>query len=102
VAPFSGRKERLERYFAALGDLVRAAVEETAAACFEEVILDLTDLPREPQRAVQLLTGVDGEATRLGLRLRLVGPADVAALLQSFADTAQMPLFPTVAEAQAA
>jgi hypothetical protein len=73
-----------------------------AAACFDEFIVDVSAMPRDPQRTAQLITVVEGQGKKFGMELRLVGPEDVAKQLKSFAETSGMAVFTSIDEARAA
>jgi two-component system cell cycle response regulator len=102
VAAFQGRAERLEKYYTRVSELLNGGIETVAAACFDELIVDVSAMPRDPQRVAQLITAVEGQGKKFGLELRLVGPEDVAKLLKSFAETSGMAVFTSIEEARAA
>jgi DNA-binding response OmpR family regulator len=102
VAAFQGRAERLEKYYTRVGELLTGGIETVAAACFDEFIVDVSAMPRDPQRTAQLITTVDANGKKFGMQLRLVGPDDVAKLLKSFAETSDMAVFNSVEAARAA
>jgi two-component system cell cycle response regulator len=99
---FTGKEDRVDRYYARLVELSRGALEKAAAACFDEAILDLSAAPLKAERTVRAVLEVDRLARKLGLGLRLVGGKDVAKVLTGFADTAAMPFYASVKEARAA
>jgi DNA-binding response OmpR family regulator len=102
VAAFQGRAERLEKYYTRVSELLGGGIETVAAACFDEFIVDVSQMPRDPQRTAQLVMTVDGHGKKYGMQLRLVGPDEVAKLLKSFAETSGMPVFTTIEDARAA
>lgn len=102
VGSFSGRQDRLDRYFTRLAPLVKAAIQEVAEACFETVILDGAKLPDEAARTAQLVQEAAGHAKKFGLRLCLVGSQTVAKSLKAFTETADIPVLSTLEEARAA
>jgi two-component system cell cycle response regulator len=102
VAAFQGRSERLEKYYTRVSELLTGGIETVAAACFDEFIVDVSQMPRDPQRTAQLITTVDTHGKKYGMELRLVGPEEVAKLLKSFAETSGMAVFTSVDEARAA
>ena len=97
-AVFSGREERLDRYFRRLQTLGTTALEQLASACFEVAVLDTSPLPRRADRTVRFVLDLDSQAKKLGLGLRLVGDADMKKLLRGFTETAAIPIFGTLAE----
>jgi DNA-binding NtrC family response regulator len=102
VAAFTGRAERLEKYYSRVSELLTGGIETMAAACFDDFIVDVSQMPRDPQRTAQLIIEVEGQGKKYGLSLRLVGPPEVGKLLKAFSETNQLPVFNTVAEAAAA
>lgn len=102
VAAFQGRAERMEKYYARVAELLNGGIETVAAACFDDFIVDVSQMPRDPQRTAQLITAVDASGKKFGMQLRLVGPEDVAKLLKSFAETSGMAVFTSVEQARAA
>jgi two-component system cell cycle response regulator len=99
---YSGKEDRVDRYYTRLVELSRGALEKAAAACFDDAILDLSHAPLKAERTVRAVLDIDKQARKLGMTLRLVGSKEVAKVLTDFADTAAMPLFPSVNEARAA
>src|SRR6185369_15221633 len=71
VAAFQGRAERLEKYYTRVSELLNGGIETVAAACFDELIVDVSAMPRDPQRVAQLITTVEGQGKKFGLELRL-------------------------------
>ena len=102
VAGFQGRQDRQEKYYLRVGELLRGGIETVAAACFDDLIVDVSQMPRDPQRTAQLIIEVEGHGKKFGLSLRLVGSPEVAKLLKAFSETSQLPVFGTVEEAAAA
>jgi DNA-binding response OmpR family regulator len=102
VAPFVGKPERLERYFSRLSQLFPAVLNKVAAACYEEVILDLGSIPTQGDRLPKLLVSVAGQAKEVGMNMSVVGAADIQKLLASFEETRGIRYFGTIQEARAA
>jgi len=102
VAGFQGRQDRQEKYYLRVAELLRGGIETVAAACFDDLIVDVSQMPRDPQRTAQLILEVEGHGKKFGLSLRLVGSPEVAKLLKAFSETSQLPVFGTVEEAAAA
>ena len=102
VAAFQGRAERMEKYYTRVTELLNGGIETVAAACFDDFILDVSAMPRDPQRTAQLVTAVEGAGKKFGMELRLVGPEDVAKLPKTFAETSGLAIFTSVDEARAA
>jgi DNA-binding response OmpR family regulator len=102
VGPFAGSEDRLDRYYQRLGSLVPDALEKLAAACFDAVILDISQLPLRPDHTPRLVVNVEKQAKKIGLALRLVGNQDSAAMMKSFTETVAIPFYVNVSEAKAA
>jgi two-component system cell cycle response regulator len=102
VAGFQGRQDRLEKYYLRVAELLRGGIETVAAACFDDLIVDVSQMPREPQRTAQLIIEVEEYGKKYGLSLRLVGSPEVGKLLKTFSETSQLAVFNSVQEAVAA
>ncbi len=102
VAPFVGKPERLERYFSRLSQLFPAVLNKVAAACYEEVIVDLGSIPTQGDRLPKLLVSVAGQAKEIGMSMSVVGAADIQKLLASFEETRSIKYFGSTQEARAA
>ncbi len=101
VAPFVGKPERLDRYFGRLSQLFPTVLNKVAAACYEEIILDLGNVPTQGDRLPKFLVSVAGQAKEVGMSMAVVGPADIKKVLASFEETSAMKYFATVQEARA-
>jgi DNA-binding response OmpR family regulator len=102
VAGFQGRQDRMEKYYLRVAELLRSGIETVAAACFDDLIVDVSQMPPQPQRTAQLIIETEEYGKKYGLALRLVGSPEVGKLLKTFAETSQLPVFNTVEEAAAA
>jgi two-component system cell cycle response regulator len=102
VGSFAGKDDRLEKFYGRVLELSRPALEKVAAACFDEAILDLSQLPLSPERTARALLEVDRHAKKLGLALRLAGTPELAKLLTGFHETASLPFYPNVDAARSA
>jgi two-component system cell cycle response regulator len=100
VEPFKGKEERLPGYFSRVTALATKTVEDIAAACFAEVVFDATKLPVTPNKTAQLVAEVEQQAKRMGVELRLVGSPELTTALTQYAETKDVPVFPSVAAAQ--
>ena len=102
VGAFTGKDDRLEKFYGRVLELSRPALEKVAAACFDDAILDLTQMPLSPERTARALLEVDRQAKKLGLSLRLAGTPELAKLLTGFHETASLPFYPNVDAARSA
>jgi DNA-binding response OmpR family regulator len=93
-------KDRVDRYFRRLTQMMVPALERIAAACHDNVIVDMSEMPIGPDVTPRLISEFDKLAQGQGLRLLLVGPADVQMLLQQFRDTAAVSYYASVPEAR--
>lgn len=102
VGPLVGNPERAERYFTRLSTLFPPAIEQVAAACFENTIVDLSEAPiQDGGRLAKLLADVNRKATGLGLQVRIVGNPELKKVLDGFEETGRIPIFASVQEARA-
>ncbi len=101
LGAFTGKPERMERYVTRLGALFPAALEQVAAACFENAIIDLSEAGGAADRLPKLLLSVVEKANSVGLTVRLVGAPAVTKVLNSFEETRTLPLYASVREARA-
>jgi DNA-binding response OmpR family regulator len=97
VGPYVGRPDV---YFSQLGALFPAALEQVASACFEDAIVDLSGVVIDPRQVVKLTTTLLRKAGDAGLKLRIVGTAELKRLLSGFEETRRIPIFPSVTEAR--
>ena len=102
VGSFTGKEDRLDRYFSRVSSLIFGALEKVAAACFEQAILDISKMPQQPDRMPRLILDIDARTRKAGMQLRVVGSPELATLLTSFTDTAAVPFFASVDQAKAA
>jgi hypothetical protein len=102
MTPFTGKPERLERYFGKLVQLFPEVLNKVAAACYEEVILDLGNAPVQGDRLPKLLVSVAGQARSMGMAMSVVGPGELQKLLAGFEETKGIRVFGTIQEARAA
>jgi len=101
VAAFAGKKERELRYFARLSKLLDEAVDKLAAACYPSMVLDLSRVPPSPDQLLRLLSTSARYAKDMGIDLRLVAPQETRKLVADVVETASIPFFESVDEAQA-
>jgi two-component system cell cycle response regulator len=102
ISAFKGRENRLPGYFSQITTLVSKAVEAIAAACFAEVIVDISQIPLLPEKTGRMVLQLSERTRKVGLEIRLVGPAELANNLKQLIETSDLPVFKTVEEAKAA
>jgi len=101
VAAFKGREERLPGYFMRVSSLATKTLDEIAAACFAEAIVDVSRLPAQSAKPAALIIELGEHARKVGLELRIVGSPEVIQLLRQYAETAGMAVFNTIEQARA-
>jgi DNA-binding response OmpR family regulator len=102
VGVFTGKEDRIEKYFARVTKLCEENIEKLAAACFDEVIVDLTGSPLKSDRTPRLVIDLKKESLKRGVELKLVAGAEAQALFKKFDETAKMNVAFSVNEARAA
>ena len=101
VGAFTGKEDRIEKYFGRVTRLIEENIEKLAAACFDEVIVDLTTAPIKSDRTPRLVLDIKREANKRGIAVKLVASAEVSGLLKKFDETAKLVISPSVTEARA-
>jgi DNA-binding response OmpR family regulator len=101
ISAFVGKDDRQERYFERVLGLVTKQLDDIAAACFDEVVVDVSKAPLRPDRLPKFIGAIASSAGGLGLELRLVAGPDMRKLLSSFADTHAVRAYSEVTEARA-
>jgi two-component system, cell cycle response regulator len=102
MAAFKGRENRLVGYFTQVSAISGKAVEEIAAACFPDVILEMSQVPPIAEKVARLVIELNEKAKKFGVELRIVGNDDVTKALSQYTETSKIPIFRSVSEAQAA
>ena len=100
VGGFHGKEERLATYFARLEGLFTEALKKAASACYDEVIIDLSQAPARQEKLPRMLLEFAEASKQNGIEVKLVGNADVKKVLSAFTETRAIPLFQTVQEAR--
>jgi two-component system, cell cycle response regulator len=102
IGAFTGKEDRLEKYFSRVTKLLEENIEKLAAACFDEVIVDLSNSPIKSDRTPRLVLDIKKEAGKRGIEVKLVAGAEVSVLLKKFDETAKLVICPSVNEARRA
>ncbi|HET6412267.1 MAG TPA: response regulator [Anaeromyxobacter sp.] len=100
VAPFVGKADRIDRFYGRLNGQFTGALEKVAAACYDEVVLDLGAPPLEGDRLPKFVVAVFEKSKEFGMSLSLVGPAEVHKILGGYTETKDLKVFATVKEAR--
>lgn len=100
-APYEGPADGQEAFYKRLLTVAQEALGDAAAACYEDVILDLEQVPAS-QRLQKLLVKMAERSAEVGLELRVVGNGEVDKLMKQLVETAGVGVFETLGEAQAA
>jgi DNA-binding response OmpR family regulator len=101
VGAFTGKEDRIDKYFLRVTRLLEENIEKLAAACFDEVIVDLTTAPVKSDKTPRLVLDIKREANKRGIEVKLVAGAEVSGLLKKFDETAKLVISPTINEARA-
>ncbi|MFT3710952.1 MAG: response regulator [Archangium sp.] len=102
VSAYTGRADRIERYFKRLEGLFAPELETIASACFEDVVVDLSKVAANSERLPRLLAGVNERASDVGLKVRLLGNAELKKVLSGYEETKSMQCFADMNELKAA
>jgi two-component system, cell cycle response regulator len=102
VCGFKGKEDRLEKYYSRVENLVQKGIANIAAACFDDAIVDMAEVPLRPDRTPRLVMDIQKEAAKVGLEIKLVATPDGCKLLHNFTETAKVGVWPSLAEARAA
>jgi DNA-binding response OmpR family regulator/anti-anti-sigma regulatory factor len=100
IGSFTGKEDRIDKYFGRVTKLLEETIEKLAAACFDEAIVDLTQAPVKSDRTPRLVIDLRKEAQKRGIELKLVATAETSALLKKFDETAKLSVFNSVSEAK--
>jgi DNA-binding response OmpR family regulator/anti-anti-sigma regulatory factor len=99
VSKFKGRENRLDSYFIEVVSNVTKYSEEIAAACYGEMVLDLSAVPPNAEKVARMMLDLNTRISKMGIEIRLVGSPEIAKTLKQYTETAQMPLYASVDEA---
>jgi len=101
ITAFTGKEDRLERYFAKLAADVKGVVNKLGEACFESAVLDATQLTLvQPSRVAQFLVDTFKAATDLGISLKVVASPELPKAMRGFQETKDLHCFNSVDEAR--
>jgi CheY-like chemotaxis protein len=100
VADFTGKADRVDRFYVRLHSVFGAALEKIAAACYDEAVLDLGAPPGEADKLAKFVIAVTGKAKEFGMTLFVVGPETARKALAGFEETKEVKFFPTVQAAR--
>lgn len=102
AAGFNGRPERVDRYFGRIGETFPQVLNKVAAACFEDIVLDLTASPPAGEKVLKFLLSAADQAKQVGMRLSVVGTPELQKLMNSYTETQELHFYGSVQEARAA
>jgi len=101
VTAFSGKEDKLERYFGKLTADVKSVVQKLGEACFEKMVLDASNLPLlQPARVAQFLVDTFKTAQELGISVRLVASEELPKAMRGFQETKDVHCYSSVDEAR--
>jgi DNA-binding response OmpR family regulator len=101
VAAYQGRADRVERFYGRLQAVFPDALEKVAAACHDDVLLDVGTPPLEGDRFPKLVLEVATKAREFGMTLAVVGSPEVRKVLAGYTETKDLAFFASVQEARA-
>jgi len=102
AAAFTGRADRMDKYYARIAETFSSALNKVAAACFEDVILDVSVAPTTGDRLAKFLLAAADQAKQVGMRFAVVGGAELQKILNTYTETKELHFYGSVPEAQAA
>jgi DNA-binding response OmpR family regulator len=102
VAPFSGKADKVDRFYGRLHGVFAEALEKVAAACYDDVVLDMGTPPLEGDKLPKLVIAVQEKSKEFGMSLLLVGPAEVRKILGGYEETKDVRFYGSVQEAHSA
>jgi DNA-binding response OmpR family regulator len=100
MAAYTGKADRIERYFKRLADMFPAALNKIASACYDETVLDLAKAPTELDRLPKLLVTVAEQVKGMGMDLVIVGSPEIQKQLAGFEETKAIRFVGSVQEAR--
>jgi two-component system cell cycle response regulator len=101
ITAFSGKEDKLERYFSKLTADVKGVVQKLGEACFEKMVLDATSLTLlQPARVAQFLVDTFKSAQELGISVKLVASDELPRAMRGFQETKDVHCFSSIAEAR--
>jgi DNA-binding response OmpR family regulator len=98
LTSFPANKDRLGKTVSRIMKLSQEYIEKCAAACYEDVIMDLTSTPPE-ETLPKILLHAQKNCEKVGLNLRVVGNDTVGQTLSGLQETATIPVYGSVKEA---
>ncbi len=101
VAPYQGRADRVDRFYGRLSALFPPALEKIAAACHDDVLLDVGSPPLEGDRLPKLVHEIATKSREFGMALAVVGAPEVRKVLAGYTETKDLAFFASVQEARA-
>lgn len=101
ITPFAGKADRVQPFFNRLTSVFPEALEKVAAACYDEVLLDLGAPPGEADKLAKFVLAVAEKSKEFGMTLALVGPEGARKQLAGFTETKELRYFPSIQEARA-
>jgi len=102
AAAFTGRADRIDKYYTRIAETFSPALNKVAAACFEDVILDVSVAPTTGDRLAKFLLAAADQAKQVGMRFAVVGGGELQKILNTYTETKELKFYASVSEAQAA
>ncbi|BDG07988.1 response regulator [Anaeromyxobacter paludicola] len=102
MASFSGKPERLEKFYGRLTTMLPEALNQLANACYADMIFQVGQVPSDGDRLPRLVMGLVTQASSMGIEVSLVGSDEARKTLSGFDETKSLKFYPTLEEARAA
>jgi two-component system, cell cycle response regulator len=101
VAPYAGKADKSDRFYSRLQGVFPAALEKVAAACYDEVVLEMGAPPLEGDKLPKLVLSIMEKSKEFGMSLALVGTPELRKVLGGYTETKDIHFYATVQEARA-
>jgi len=92
VSAWAGRSRQFSEGYRKISDLIGEEIDKAAAACFESIVVDMSNVEDSP-RIVNVLVKSLERAVDMGLELRVVIQNERIASVKAFKETERIPVF---------
>lgn len=98
---YTGPEDGLDGFYKRLATAIVESVDDAAAACFDQLILNL-DATEPSQRLQKMMVRISEKCAEVGMPLAVVGSDEVEKLMKQLVETAEIAVFRSLDEAQSA
>jgi CheY-like chemotaxis protein len=98
VSAWAGRNKQFSEGYRKISELIGEEIDKAAAACFESIVVDLSNVEDSP-RIVNVLVKSLERAVDMGLELRVVIQNERIASIKAFKETERLPVFSNLGSA---